>query len=69
MSYDRFDVILVLFPFTEKKAHKQRPAIVLSDKVFAEVHGHSICAMVTTAGTTSWPSDLVISDYVGAGLS
>ena len=63
MSYDRFDVILVLFPFTEKKAHKQRPAIVLSDKAFAEAHDHSICAMVTTAGATSWPSDLAITGY------
>jgi mRNA interferase MazF len=68
VSYDRFDVILVLFPFTEKKAHKQRPAIVVSDKAFAEAHGHSIAAMITTASTTSWPSDLAIADYGEAGL-
>jgi len=68
VSYDRFDVILVLFPFTDKKAHKQRPSIVLSDMSFGRAHGHSIAAMVTTAGTTTWPSDLPIADYTQAGL-
>jgi len=68
VSYGRCDVILVLFPFTEKKAHKQRPAIVLSDKAFSEAHGHSIAAMVTTAATTAWPSDLPVNHYADAGL-
>jgi mRNA interferase MazF len=68
VSYDRFDVILVLFPFTEKKGRKQRPAIVLSDSSFNEAHEHSIVAMVTTASVTNWPSDLKINDYNTAGL-
>lgn len=68
MSYDRFDVILVLFPFTEKKGSKQRPAIVLSARGFNETHQHAIVAMVTTAGTTSWPSDVTIEHYADAGL-
>jgi mRNA interferase MazF len=68
VSYDRFDVILVLFPFTEKKGKKQRPAIVLSKNAFNEAHQHSIVAMVTTASQTSWPSDLKINDYDAAGL-
>jgi mRNA interferase MazF len=68
VSYDRFDVILVLFPFTERKGHTQRPAIVLSDADFNALHQHSIAAMVTTAATTRWPSDVAIKDVVQAGL-
>lgn len=68
MSYDRFDVILVLVPFTEKNGRKQRPAIVLSERSFNIAHQHSIVAMVTTASVTSWPSDLSLKDCVAAGL-
>lgn len=68
MSYDRFDVILVLFPFTEKKGKKQRPAIVLSNQAFNEAHQHAVVAMVTTASQTSWPSDVPIGNYNEAGL-
>jgi mRNA-degrading endonuclease toxin of MazEF toxin-antitoxin module len=68
VSYGRFDVVLVLFPFTEKKGRKQRPAIVLSNRQFNAAHQHSIVAMVTTASVTKWPSDVPISGYMEAGL-
>ncbi len=68
MSYDRFDVVLVLFPFTEKKGQKQRPAVVISNGKFNAEHQHSIVAMVTTASVTKWPSDLQIGGYTEAGL-
>ena len=68
MSYDRFDLILVLFPFTEKRGQKQRPAIVLSNRQFNDLHRHAVVAMVTTASNTSWPSDLALRRFVEAGL-
>ena len=68
MSYRRFDVILVLFPFSERRGTKQRPAIVLSGDAFNAAHRHSIVAMVTTASITRWPSDMPIRDYSKAGL-
>ena len=68
MSYSRFDVILVLFPFSERKGTKQRPAVVLCDSAFNAAHRHSIVAMVTTASVTKWPSDIPIGDYRKAGL-
>ena len=68
MSYSRFDVILVLFPFSERKGTKQRPAIVLSGNGFNAAHRHSIVAMVTTASLSKWPSDIPIRDFGKAGL-
>jgi mRNA interferase MazF len=68
VTYNRCDVILVNFPFTEKRGQKRRPAIVLSNNSFNSAHGHAITAMVTTASNTKWSSDLPIADFVDAGL-
>jgi mRNA interferase MazF len=68
VSYARFDVVLLLFPFTEKRGQKQRPGIVLSDGDFNRAHRHSVVAMVTTASATKWPSDLALRNYTAAGL-
>ncbi|PWK63880.1 type II toxin-antitoxin system PemK/MazF family toxin [Aminobacter sp. AP02] len=68
MTYSRFDVILVNFPFTEKRGQKRRPAIVLSNYAFNTEHNHAVTAMVTTASNTIWQSDLSIADFADAGL-
>jgi mRNA interferase MazF len=68
VTYARFDVVLVLFPFTEKLGRKQRPAVVLSGTSFNAVHEHALCAMVTTASNTRWPSDVAIEAFGEAGL-
>ena len=68
VNYNQSDVILMLFPFTEKKGKKQRPAVVLSTPGFNRSHDHSIVAMVTTASMTKWPSDLALKDTTQAGL-
>jgi mRNA interferase MazF len=68
VTYDRYDVILVQFPFTEKRGQKQRPAIVLTDRDFNNAHLHAVTAMVTTASNTRWASDLHIAAFAEAGL-
>lgn len=68
-NFDRFDVVLVLFPFTERQGQRQRPAIVLTNRGFNEEHGHIVAAMVTTASTTRWPSDLPLVELGPAGLT
>jgi mRNA interferase MazF len=62
------DVVLVPFPFVDRAAEKRRPSAVLSKRDFNASHGHSICAMITTAARTHWPSDVAISDLASAGL-
>ncbi|MDF1537013.1 MAG: type II toxin-antitoxin system PemK/MazF family toxin [bacterium] len=70
MTYERFDVVVVPFPFAERKKQKRRPALVLSDsRGFNNSAGHLILAMITSARHSSWPLDVPILDLSDAGLS
>lgn len=69
MTYSAFDVVRVPFPFTDRVAAKNRPALVLSDEsVFNSSIGHSVMAMITSASNTPWPLDCTIDDLIAAGL-
>lgn len=68
MICDLGDVVVVPFPFVDVAAEKRRPSVVLSHQSFNETNGHSICAMITTAARTNWPSDIIIDDLKAAGL-
>jgi mRNA interferase MazF len=63
------DVVVVPFPFVDIAADKRRPSVVVSHSVFNGSHGHSICAMITTAARSKWPSDIAITDLKSAGLN
>ena len=67
MICDRWDVIVVPFPFSEKAAEKRRPALVLSNAAF-NAAGHTVLAMITTRGHQPWPGDCTLEDYGDAGL-
>lgn len=67
-NYDRYDLALTLFPFSEKQGAKVRPVAILSAASFGRANGCCICAMVTTASQTKWPSDVALLDYGEAGL-
>lgn len=69
MSFERFAVVRVPFPFTDRTAVKNRPALVLSDAAaFNAPAGHSVMAMVTSASNPPWPLDCPVSDLAAAGL-
>lgn len=69
MSFKAFDVVRVPFPFTNREASKNRPALVLSDEAaFNLPAGHAVMAMITSAGNAPWPGDCAIADLVAAGL-
>jgi len=69
VTYDRFTVVRVPFPFTDRTAHKHRPALVLShDETFNHPIGHSVMAMITSAHHAPWPLDCSIQDLQSAGL-
>lgn len=69
MTFERFAVVRVPFPFTDREATKNRPALVLSaSESFNTPAGHSVMAMITSAGNAPWPLDCPIADLVAAGL-
>ncbi|MFO8003945.1 type II toxin-antitoxin system PemK/MazF family toxin [Thioalkalivibrio sp.] len=69
MTYDRFMVVRVPFPFTDRSAVKNRPALVLSDAAaFSATSAHSVMAMITSQGHSPWPLDCSISEPDAAGL-
>jgi len=68
-SFERFDVVRVPFPFTDRQAEKHRPALVISDgATFNRPAGHSVMAMITSMGHAAWPLDVPITDLKSAGL-
>ena len=69
MSFERFSVVRVPFPFTDRNATRNRPALVLSDAAsFNTPAGHSVMAMITSQGNAPWPLDCAITDLTAAGL-
>lgn len=69
VTFERFAVVRVPFPFSDRQATKNRPAVILSNPLtFNTRAGHSVMAMVTSEGNPPWPLDCSLSDIVAAGL-
>jgi len=69
VTFERFAVVRVPFPFTDRATAKNRPALVLSDpEAFNTPAGHSVMAMITSAANPPWPLDCTIEDLSAAGL-
>jgi mRNA interferase MazF len=48
VGFERFSVVRMPFPFTDRGATKSRPALVLSDAAtFNTPAGHTVMAMIT----------------------
>lgn len=69
MTYKKYDVVTVPFPFIDSAMQKRRPALVLSDHAtFNTKIGHSVMAMITSEKNAPWPLDVKIGDLKQAGL-
>jgi mRNA interferase MazF len=69
VTFDCYDVVRVPFPFTDRNASKNRPAVILSNaKAFNTPAGHSVMAMITSQDNPPWPLDCVLTDWAAAGL-
>jgi mRNA interferase MazF len=69
-TYESSDIVVVPFPFTDRKTEKRRPALVLSKKSrFNAPSGHCILSMITSQKNPPWPLDVPISNSRKTGLS
>ena len=68
MIFEPLDVVVVPFPFTDRRATRRRPAVIVSSADFNRSHEQSILAMITSAGS-DWPSDVAIQGWQQAGLN
>ena len=67
--YNRFDVVIVPFPFTDSSSSKRRPALIISESTtFDTLMQKSVMAMITTATHQPWALDVNITDLTAAGL-
>ncbi|MCW5745692.1 MAG: type II toxin-antitoxin system PemK/MazF family toxin [Alphaproteobacteria bacterium] len=68
MICDRFDVVALPFPIGAAAPSGRRPALVLSTRILNLAQGHTLFAMITSAETTGWATDITIADLDEAGL-
>ncbi len=68
MTFERHELVLVPFPFTDRESSITRPALVLSAAAFEASTGQLLLAMVTRAGRSDWPHDMPLEDWQRAGL-
>jgi mRNA interferase MazF len=64
---ERWDVVVVPFPFTERADTKRRPALALSTTAFNK-SGHTVLAMITSTTHPPRPGDTGIDALEPAGL-
>jgi mRNA interferase MazF len=70
VTFERYDLVVVPFPFTDRSSSIRRPALMLSASVpFGKETGQCLLAMVTRAAHSSWPHDVAIADLASAGLA
>jgi len=69
MSYDRYDVVAVSFPFTDLARSKRRPAVVVSQPIYAQRLGHAVLVMITSAKNSTWFWDVPLTRLDIAGPS
>ncbi len=56
MTYEGMQVVRAPFPFNDRVASDNRPALVLSDAAtFNTPSGHLVLAMITSAKNAPWP--------------
>ena len=67
MTCKPYDIVVVTFPFTDRRASKRRPALALSSEAFNADSGHSVLTMITSADNPPWPMDVPI-DVASTGL-
>ncbi len=69
MGFEQWAVVVVPFPFTDRRAERRRPALVVSrPEELGNRIGQSVLTMITSASHSEWPLDVPVTDLAAAGL-
>lgn len=67
MAFQRGDVVLIPFPFTDLRAAKTRPAVVVNSGAYQQASSDIIVAMITSKPKRT-ETDLALEDWRSARL-
>jgi mRNA interferase MazF len=67
-AFDRYDIVSVPFPYTDRAAIERRPALVISEPALEGRFGLLWVLMITAAENRSWHGDVPILDHRAVGL-
>jgi mRNA interferase MazF len=68
VTYERWDIVAVDFPFLEGTEAKRRPALIVSSDRLRQEHGLYWIVMITTAKAGQRLEDVPVSNLERAGL-
>jgi mRNA interferase MazF len=69
MAFQRGDVVLIPFPFTDLSASKTRPAVVVSSDLYHQTRPELLLAYVSSQVSKAQPAlDYLLVDWTTAGL-
>jgi mRNA interferase MazF len=68
VTYNRWDVVAVHFPFLEGTDSKRRPALIISSDRLHREQGVFWIAMITTAKSGKRTGDIAVTNLERAGL-
>lgn len=69
MIYNKFDIVKLPFPFTDKNTVKRRPSLVISSRDYQINYNHCVLVMITSAKQSSCLDDIDITNITTAGIS
>jgi mRNA interferase MazF len=67
-TYERGDVVLVPFPFTDQSATKKRPAAIISSDIHNRLSADVVIMAITSRIQRTGTMECLISDWHSAGL-
>jgi len=67
-EYNRGDVVLVSFIFSDETGERRRPAVIVSSDAYHQSRQEAIIAAITSRTDRILVGDHLISDWHGAGL-
>lgn len=68
MTYKRWDIVAVPYPYIEGDEAKRRPALIVSGDPLYATHGVYWVVMITTAKAGVRREDIPVTDHRKAGL-